>query len=183
MGQNKALMPLSGKPLIVRVLDKLSRLCDELIISANDGALYDHLGIRVVPDAVEGRGALGGIHAGLKAARNAKAIVVACDLPFLSLALLRYMAVAAQGYDVVVPRLGRYYEPLHTVYDVRCVLPIERLLSHGPRRVVHLFDQVRVCEVPEDLVRLYGAELSFFNVNTPQEWREAQRLSHRAGER
>jgi molybdopterin-guanine dinucleotide biosynthesis protein A len=177
MGQNKALMPLSGRPLISHVLDKLSRLCDELVISANDRAPYARFGVRVVRDVVEGKGALGGIHAGLKAIRNERAIVVACDLPFLSLPLLRYLVVEACGYDVVVPRLGRYYEPLHAVYDVNCIAPIERLISRGPRRIVHLFTQVRVREVTEDSVRLFGADMSFYNVNTPGEWREAQRFS------
>ena len=177
MGQNKALMQLEGQSLISRVLDKLSRLCDELIISANDVEPYADLPARVVPDIIAGMGALSGMHAGLAAMRNEKAIIVACDLPFLSLSLLRYMAVVATGYDVVVPRLGAYLEPLHAVYDVNCITPIERLVAGGPRRVVHLFDRVCAHEVTEGPVRLFGAELSFFNVNTPKEWAEAQRLS------
>ena len=182
MGQNKALMPLAGSTLISQVLDKLSRLCDELIVSANDVEPYADLRVRVVQDTIAGMGALSGIHAGLAAIRNEKAIVVACDLPFLSLSLLRYMAAVALDYDVVVPRLGKYYEPLHAVYDVKCVAPIEQLVAHGPCRVVRLFDHVRVREVTEDPVRLFGASLSFYNVNTPEEWHGAQQLSrHRDG--
>lgn len=179
MGRNKALMELDGRPLISRVLDKLSRLCDELIISANRVDLYAHLPARVVPDVLLGRGALSGIHAGLAAMHNQRALVVACDMPFLSLSLLRYMTVVAPGYDTVVPRLGRYYEPLHAVYSVECLGPIEQLVAEGPQRVVALYERVRTRTIPEDIVRLFGAELSFFNVNTVQDWVEAQRLSAR----
>ena len=179
MGRNKALMELGGKTLISRVLDKLSRLCDELIISASEVEKYAHLPARVVPDAIPGRGALSGVHTGLAAMRNERAVVVACDLPFLSLPLLRYMAAVAFGYDVVVPVVGGYYEPLHAVYGADCVGQIEQLVTEGPQRIVALYRRVRVREVTEGEVRLFGAELSFMNVNTPEDWDEAQRLSAR----
>jgi molybdopterin-guanine dinucleotide biosynthesis protein A len=179
MGRNKALMELEGRTLIDRVLDRLSRLCDELIVSANDVDPYAHLAARIVRDAIPGRGALSGIHAGLAAMRNETAVVVACDMPFLSLSLLRYMTVVAEDYDVVVPRLDRYYEPLHAVYSARCIGPIEHLVAEGPQRVVALYERVRTREITGDIVRLYGADRSFFNVNTPQDWTELQRLSAR----
>lgn len=179
MGRNKAFMELDGKPLIARVLDRLAQLCDELIISANDVELYSHLPAKVVADVIPGRGALSGIHAGLAAMRNETALVVACDMPFLNLPLLRFMTVVAQGFDVVVPRIAEYFEPLHAIYRVSCIEPIEKLVADEPRRVVDLYQNVHVREVTEDEVRLFDAELSFFNVNTPAEWAEAQRLSSR----
>jgi molybdopterin-guanine dinucleotide biosynthesis protein A len=176
MGRNKALIELDGQTLIGRTLDKLARLCDELIISANEVELYAHLPARVIADVIPGRGALSGIHASLAGMRHERAVVVACDMPFLSLPLLRFMVAVAPGYDVVVPRLGRYYEPLHAVYSASCIAPIEQLLAAGPQRIIRLFERVRVREVTEDQVHLFGAELSFVNVNTPEDWNEAQRL-------
>ena len=176
MGRNKALMLLEGQTLVARVLDRLSPLCDELIISTNDVEPYADLPVRVVPDVFPVGCALSGIHAGLVAMQNERAVVVACDMPFLSRPLLRYMTVVSSGHDVVVPRVGGFYEALHAVYSVRCVEPIARLLTEGPRRVVDFFPQVRVREVTEDEVRLFDAELSFFNVNTSEEWVEVQRL-------
>lgn len=180
MGYNKALLELDGQTLIERVLENLARLCNELIISAIDVEPYRNLDARVVPDAIRGRGALGGIHAGLDAMRNERAIVVACDMPFLRLSFLRYMVAMAQGYDVVVPRIGEYYEPLHAVYSKGCAAEIERLVAEGPRRIVALYDRVRVREVTEEQMRLFGAEYSFVNVNTPKDWAEVRRLSAHA---
>jgi molybdopterin-guanine dinucleotide biosynthesis protein A len=179
MGRNKALMELDGRTLLSRILDKLARLCDELIVSTNHVEPYRGLEARVVPDVIPGRGALGGVHAGLAAMRNERALVVACDMPFLSLSLLRFMAGVSPGYDVVVPRVGQYYEPLHAVYSAACAGPIEQLMAGGPRRIVSLYRHVRVREVTEDEVRLFGADLSFANVNTPSDWAEVQRVSAR----
>ncbi len=176
MGRNKALLELQGQTLIARVLERLSPLCDELIISANDVELYADLPAQVVPDLIPGRGALGGIHAGLATMRHGKAVVVACDMPFLSLSLLRYMVVMSSGYDVVSPRVDGFFEPLHAVYSARCVDPIAQLIAEGPRRVVDLYRQVRLREVTEADVRLFDADLSFVNVNTREEWAEVQRL-------
>jgi molybdopterin-guanine dinucleotide biosynthesis protein A len=176
MGRNKALLELDGQPLIARVLGRLALLCNELIVSANTVELYADLPARVVPDLVPGRGALGGIHAGLTAASNERAVVVACDMPLLNLRFLRYMAVVSPGYDVVVPRVGGFYEPLHAVYSARCVEPIAQLIAQGPRRVVDLYRQVRIRELTEADVHLFDAALSFVNVNTLQEWSEVQRL-------
>jgi molybdopterin-guanine dinucleotide biosynthesis protein A len=176
MGRNKALLELDGQTLISRVLERLALLCDELIVAANDVALYADLPARVVPDLIPGRGVLGGIHAGLSAASNERAVVVACDMPLLNLRLLRYMAVVSPGYDVVVPRVGGFYEPLHAVYSVRCVEPIAQLIAQGPRRVVDLYSRVCLRELTEADVRLFDASLSFVNVNTPQEWSEVQHL-------
>jgi molybdopterin-guanine dinucleotide biosynthesis protein A len=176
MGLNKALLELDGQTLIARVLDRLALLCDELIVSADAVELYADLPVQVVPDLVPGRGALGGIHAGLTAMCNDKAVVVACDMPLLSLRLLRYMVTLSPGYDVVVPRLEGFYEPLHAVYSARCVEPIARLITEGSRRIVDFYRQVRLREVTEEDVRLFDAALSFVNVNTPQDWAEVQRL-------
>lgn len=176
MGCDKAFIDLDGRPLISRILDKLARFCDELIISANQAEPFGGLPARVVPDVIPERGALSGIHAGLKAMRNERAVVVACDMPFLSLSLLRFMAAISPGYDAVVPRIGKYYEPLHAVYSADCVGPIQELVAAGPRRIVSLYDRVVVREVTEDEVRLFGASLSFVNVNTPEDWENVERL-------
>jgi molybdopterin-guanine dinucleotide biosynthesis protein A len=179
IGRDKALLELEGRTLITHVLDRLSPLCGELIISTNAGELYTHLPARIIPDVIPGRGALSGIHAGLAAMRNERAIVVACDMPFLNLPFLRYMVSIAPGYDVVVPRPGRDYEPLHAVYAASCVEPIAQLVAEGPRRIVELYQRVQVREVTAGEVRLFDADLSFFNVNTPEEWARARRLAAR----
>ncbi|RME08873.1 MAG: molybdopterin-guanine dinucleotide biosynthesis protein MobB, partial [Anaerolineae bacterium] len=61
MGQDKALMPFLGEPLVRRVLRRLRPLADELLITTNNPQDYPPLGVRLVPDVIPDRGALGGL--------------------------------------------------------------------------------------------------------------------------
>jgi molybdopterin-guanine dinucleotide biosynthesis protein A len=96
-------------------------------------------------------------------------------MPFLNPALLRFMISQRAGYDVVIPRIGEYYEPLHAVYARRCLPTIERSILSGQRRVRAAYAQARVRTVERDEIAIYDpGHLSFFNVNTPD---DLERLS------
>jgi len=90
---------LDGQPLVVRTIDRLAALSDDLLVVTNEAARFESLGlpVRLVPDQRPGEGALMGIYSGLRVARHPHALVVACDMPLLSLPLLRYMLPLANG--------------------------------------------------------------------------------------
>ena len=92
MGRNKALMTLAGRRLVDRVLAVLSSVLDDLLMVTGSPELYADLGVRMVPDVVAGKGALGGIHSALHHAAAPHCLVVACDMPFLNAEFLRYIA-------------------------------------------------------------------------------------------
>jgi molybdopterin-guanine dinucleotide biosynthesis protein A len=180
LGQDKAFMILDGQPLLVRVLDRLAAISDDPIVVANDPGRYAHLqkGVRLVCDERPGVGSLMGIFSGLRVARHRYALVVACDMPFLNVPLLRHLLSLAPGYDVVVPRLGDEVEPLHAVYGQSCLPAIEQVLAQGRRRIIAFFDQVRVRHVPQGEIDSFDPEhLSFVNVNTPEDWERVQTLA------
>ena len=58
MGEDKALKPFLGHPLIQRVIDRVSSIADEIIVTTNQPADYGFLHLRLVPDLVAGRGAV-----------------------------------------------------------------------------------------------------------------------------
>jgi molybdopterin-guanine dinucleotide biosynthesis protein A len=179
LGKDKSLLPVDGEPLLTRVVRQLSALSEDLIVVTNDRAHYDALALpaRLIQDEKPGVGALMGLYSGLKAARHSYALVVACDMPFLNLALLRYMVHLAQDYDVVVPREDEYVEPLHAVYGKDCLPAMEWRLAQGRRRIVSFFDAVRVRYVEKSEVdRFDPLHLSFVNVNTPEDWAKTQKL-------
>jgi molybdopterin-guanine dinucleotide biosynthesis protein A len=179
LGVDKSLLLLEGRPLLVRTLDRLAPISEDLIVVTNHPRRYEHLGLaaRLVPDERPGVGSLMGIYSGLKAAHHGHALVVACDMPFLSLPLLRHLLALAPGYDVVIPRLGDDVEPLHAVYGKACLPAMERVLAQGRRRIVAFFDDVRVRYVTAaEIAPLDPQHLSFVNVNTPQDWEQVQAL-------
>jgi molybdopterin-guanine dinucleotide biosynthesis protein A len=153
-----------------------------IAVTQDTGATSDtkhlaDLGLPTVTDVYPGVGTLGGLHAGLSAIETEYGLVVGCDMPFLNADLIGYMISQAPGYDVVMPRVGRYYEPLHAVYARRCVSGIERTILAGQRRILHALAGKRIRYIEEaEIERFDPDHLSFFNVNTPEELERARTL-------
>src|SRR5712692_8592008 len=104
MGRDKAFIDFEGAPIVRHVLDRIKKLCAEVIIVTNNADAYTQFGTRIVGDVYAGKGSLGGIFSGLQSAREEYALAVACDMPFLNEGLLRYMISLAPKFDVVIPR-------------------------------------------------------------------------------
>ncbi len=176
LGRDKAAEPFGDETLLHRVVRRASAAVgsyDVVIVVANTGqserapADIPH---RLVLDALPGSGTLGGIHTGLQAARNEWALVVACDMPFLSAPLLRYMTGLQDGVDVVVPIIDGRPEPTHALYSRRCIPAISQRLQAGQLKASGFLDSVRVRYVDEGEARRFDPELlSFFNVNRPED--------------
>ncbi|HEX5499824.1 MAG TPA: molybdenum cofactor guanylyltransferase [Thermomicrobiales bacterium] len=187
MGVDKALLSLTdgGPPLLQLVLERTRPLTDDCFVVAAERPTYTRFGARVVPDLRPGLGALGGIATAIAAARHEHVLVVACDMPLLSLPLLWHMRAMERDYDVLIPALpgesrqGRkvVYQTLHAIYSRNCLAPIERRLDAGRLQVIGFFDEARVREVDEATVRRFDPELhSFVNANTPAAAEAARRL-------
>lgn len=189
LGQNKALVRVAGCSLIERVVDALRPLVSDLVLVAQSGCTvpagcsasgtesFADLGLPMVSDVYPGVGTLGGLHAGLGAIHTEYGLVVGCDMPFLNTDLLCYMVSQACGYDVVMPRIGKYHEPLHALYSRRCVPAMERSIQSGRRRILHALSGARIRYIEEaEIDRFDPDHLSFFNVNTPEELERARSL-------
>ena len=179
MGRDKAFLELDGKPLIAHVIERLARVCADVLVVAGDVQPYAGLGARLVEDRFRNVGVLGGLHAGLEAAAHELALAVGCDMPFLRPELLKAFASWAEGFDVVVLRQGEQIEPLHGAYRRTCLPAIEGAICAGERRIISFFPHVRVRYVtPEDVAPFDPGLRSFRNVNTPEEWESVQVERH-----
>ncbi len=170
LGRNKALEKIDHQTLIQRSVSSLLFLNTEIIVVTGphntDLGLENFSDARMVIDAFPGRGPLVGIYTGLLNSRSDKNLVVACDMPFLNAALLRYMGEVSAGFDAVVPRIGREVEPLHAIYSKTCLIEAKYLLDEGIYSVTELFKRVRVRYVEADEINRFDPEhLSFFNIN------------------
>ena len=181
LGRNKALETIDSRQLLRWVLSRLSFLNSDFIIvtaaTQPSPELIDYPGLRVVTDIYPDKGPLGGICTGLATSDSMYNLVVACDMPFLNQALLRYMVGLAADFDLVVPRWDGLVEPLHAVYSRDCLAPIEGMIEQGILSVTRLFDRVRVRYVEaEEIDRFDPERLSFFNVNTRADLKRAEQL-------
>jgi len=177
LGQDKSLLLIDGQPLLARIVDTMRTLSDDLVVVTNDPERYAPyaLPVRMVPDVRPGVGALMGLYSGLRAVRGEYGLVVGCDMPFLSLPLLRHLVSLAPGADVVIPRMDGKVEPLHAVYSQDCLPPMSRSLEQGHRQIISFFDEVRVRYVEKPEIDRFDPEhLSFLNVNTSQDWERVQ---------
>ena len=182
MGRSKATVPFAGRPLICRLVERLSPAADELVITTNEpenlaflDEMYPDLHIRLVRDAFDFRGALPGLYTALTAAQNPFVGVVACDMVFASaaLAIAEAQAMRESGASVVVPVNKHGFEPFHAMYRKDACLPsIERALDRGEKRAQGFFDDesVVIREFTQDEV-LAAEPMGgcFINANTPDE--------------
>jgi len=182
LGRDKVQETVGDSNLLQRVLSQLASFNSDIIIVTADKKSLPHFNgyqrSRIVTDTYPGKGVLGGIYTGLAISNSRYNLVVACDMPFLNQALLRYMIQLSAGFDLVVPRLGGMVEPLHAVYAKSCLAPIERLLKRGSLEVRALFELVKVRYVEaEEIDRFDPKHLSFFNINTEADLEKAQQLA------
>ena len=181
MGEDKALKTFLGRPLIQRVIERLSHIADELIVTTNRPDDYGFLNLRLAPDLKPGRGALGGLYTAIASAAHPIVAVVACDMPFASGALLKAASrlLVEEEADVVIARSEQGYEPLHAVYRREPCLPaIEAAIDADQWKVIAWFPQVKVRVLTAEESKRYDTlGLAFWNVNTPEEFAEAENIA------
>ncbi len=178
MGQDKALMPFLGRPLIQRILERLTPMAEQVILSTNRPEDYAFLGLPAYPDLLPERGALGGLYTMLSAAQHGIVAAVACDMPFANPELFQYerLLLSSSGADVVIPTTVEGLEPMHAVYRREACLPVVRsALEAGKLKMISWLPEVRVRIVqPEEIAHFDPDGLAFWNLNTPEEFRQAE---------
>ena len=183
MGEDKALKPFLGRPLIQRVVERLAPIADEVIVTTNRPEDYSFLNLRLYPDLKPGRGALGGLHTAIASASHPVVAVVACDMPFASATLIEAASnlLLEEDADVVIARTEEGYEPIHAVYRRETCLPaIEAAIEADQWKVIAWFPQVTVRVLTSSEIKRYDSTgLAFWNVNTPEEFLEAEKIAHK----
>ena len=184
LGREKALEPVNNKRLIDRVISVICSICSEIIVVTNQEQykrlVKANLRVKIEVDLVPGKSSLGGIYTGLAYTNTMYNLIVGCDMPFLNHALLSYLVQNAPGYDAVVPRVGKFLEPLHAVYTKNCMTAAEKFIAENTLSVNRIFKYVKTRYVDKDEVDLFDPDhLSFFNINTENELVEAERISKR----
>ena len=181
MGEDKALKPFLGRPLIQRVVERLSPIADELIVTTNRPDDYSFLHLRLVSDLKPGRGALGGLYTAIASATHPIVAVVACDMPFANTKLIEGMSrlLVEHEADVVIAKSEEGYEPLHAVYRRETCLPaIESAIEADQWKVIAWFPEVKVRVLASDEIKSYDPSgLAFWNVNTPEEFAKAEEIA------
>jgi len=171
MGVPKVELRLGGKLFIEHIHECLGSHFDETIIVG--GAPRDiPAELRQVPDLFPARTPLVGIYSGLAAAQSSRCFVLACDMPMMSLNLVKLMAAHSPEADGTVPMIGGYLEPLCAFYHKRAAAALHAALDLGVRKVTTGIERLNLVVIPEVLLRTVDPDLrSFTNVNSPEDLR------------
>jgi molybdopterin-guanine dinucleotide biosynthesis protein A len=177
LGRDKALEKIGGVYLIKRVIDSLSQLGDDIIVVTAAPNQLSDLNVEKVIDTYPRTGAKVGLCTGLNASLSFYSLVVACDMPFLNIDLLRYLLDSASGFDAVIPRIGDNIEPLHAVYSKNCIPILEEQISKGKLKISDLFSEIKVRYVEAEEIERYDPQhLSLFNINSEADLKRAKTI-------
>jgi molybdopterin-guanine dinucleotide biosynthesis protein A len=172
MRRDKAALPYRGVTQLERAHALASRHLAEVFVSVRPSQTGDpaRAAHRLIIDSVAGEGPIVGIRSALAAHPQCAWLVIACDLPFLSDAVLEQLlrerdpALLATAYRSAHDGLP---EPLCTIWEPAAAAALERHQADGgkcPRKFL-IRSPVKLLE-PRD-----GRALD--NVNTPEEYAEA----------
>src|SRR5580692_8409206 len=182
-GGDKALIAIGGVTILERVLARLAPACTAIVLNANgDPARFARFGLPVIADSVpDFAGPLAGILAGLDwAAAHAPGTAWVAsapgDCPFLPADLVpRLHAVReAAGKPLACARSGDWRHPVAGLWPVALREDLRRALHDEGLHKIEVWTArhgVAIAEWPAT------PRDPFFNVNTPEDAAEAERLA------
>ena len=182
-GGDKTRIRIGGKTILERVLARLKPQCAAVILNANgDPARFADTGLPVVPDTVpDFAGPLAGILAGLDwAAAHVPAIAdvvsVPGDCPFLPGDLVARLSAARQAADVPLAcaRSGDWRHPVVGLWPVALREDLRKALVEENMHKIETWTArhgIAIGDWPATPVD------PFFNVNTPADAAEAERIA------
>lgn len=182
-GRDKALVEFQGTSMLERTIELLRRVTEEAAVVAAAGK-YAAAGARMVEDRWPGEGPLGGIVTALldAASQSAKpdwALIVSCDMPFLTEDWLRFLTerAAKSRAEVVAANSAKGPEPLCACWKVAARRRLEKEFLGGTRKITQAMQAIRTEMLDEQVwTRFDNAGRLFRNMNTAADYEEARRM-------
>lgn len=178
MGQDKASLLLGERTLLQSVIATMQPLFAEVIISVRQPR--PEIALPQVCDNPLHAGPLAGLVAGLERATTPWVFAVACDMPFITPAVIEYLARQRADRQAVVPIVQGYPQPLAAFYAASCLAvardclngsgkhSLRALLKHLQVRYVNEAEMLEADPDPSTTFKTKGLA-NFFDLDTPQD--------------
>ncbi|WP_141430925.1 molybdenum cofactor guanylyltransferase [Bacillus sp. 03113] len=177
MGKNKALLELrNGMTVIESIIEELSSLSEHVVIVTNQPEEYRFLQLPLIKDTWSEIGPLGGIHAGLRESPTSRNLIVACDMPFPSAEIGKYLLLQLDHVQAAVPQINEYTHPLFAAYRKDILSVIEEVVKENKRSMKQLLQKIQhklVTETELERLGIQRIEKYFFNMNNPTDYQNA----------
>jgi len=164
MGQDKGLFEMAGKPMIQHVIDHIEPLCDQILISANMEE-YKRFGYPVDKDDIKDIGPVGGIISCLPHAKNEKCVIISCDLPFVSTEMLKKLIILSSTYEITIPRIDEYLQPLCGIYVKKIFQKVKCLVQEGQFSIQNIVQQFDLNIVDQSDLKNIDVQSELRNIN------------------
>jgi molybdopterin-guanine dinucleotide biosynthesis protein A len=198
-GTDKALVRLGGKSMLQRTGELLAKVTGNVTIVTGEGKYSDAPWPRIA-DRWPGEGPLGGILTALHHLRATEsagqkrdedcdlcpfALILSCDMPFLTAEFLRFLTDRALASEaaVIVPEVSKRLEPLCACWCSVATEAVQVAFDGGCRRVSEAMKQVSMEVLDEGGWKRFDTDgRLFWNMNTLDDYEEARRvMEERAG--
>ncbi len=178
MGVEKAFLKVCGQRIIDRVYASLKPITPHIIIVTNRPLLYQQFPARIVTDLIPHQGPLGGILTGLFYTTSFPALVLACDLPFVTTKFLEFLiSYWDERLDALIPKTPDGHQPLCAIYGKGAMPVLEAQLKRGDLRLYQALRRLKKQYLlPETIAQIDPGGRTFFNLNTPSDFLMAQKL-------
>ena len=182
-GQDKALAVFNGKAMLLQMCELIHGVVTRDVFVVGATSKYGQIGFECVADRWPGEGPLGGIVTAVleTAEKNQRCewnLIVGCDMPFLNEGILVYCVDRAKRSraDVVVPRSPQGWEPLCACWRTSTATQLRSAFGEGVRKVTDAMKRLQTEVIDEaEWKRFDTAGRLFWNMNTPADYREAQK--------
>lgn len=166
MGQDKAFLDIDGKPLIKRSIEKLSQLFSHIMISTDKPDKVNDIGTKTFKDVFDINCPLNGIYSILLKSPKQYNFIIACDMPYINLELIKFLASKIDGQDAVVPESSNGIEPLYAIYSKSCLDIIRKSIKSRRLKATGFYSlcKVKIVKINEDEWSISGGS-PFTNIN------------------
>jgi len=185
-GRDKGLVVLAGKPLILHVIDRVSKVADEVLVVVSSEEQKNKFETileekaNLVIDKDDSHSPLVGAITGFKSANAEYSLLLPCDTPLVSTQTVQFLLDMCTNRSAAIPRWpSGYIEPLQAVYRTKSALTAAKTaLKQGKMNMRSMIANLRGVRYVSTMVleQLEPDLLTFFNVNTPQDLKKAESI-------
>lgn len=165
MGTDKGLLTVSGKRMVQHIIDTVLPLTSNISIVSNNKA-YESFGYPVIHDLIKDKGPVGGIYSALSDSAVDLNLILSCDTPFVSQALIKKLINYCKDVDVCIPSFNGRIHPIIGVYRKRNTKFYKNGIDEGQLKLMALNEKLNTLILNTDAE---FKEKEFVNFNTKKE--------------
>ncbi|MDH7444166.1 molybdenum cofactor guanylyltransferase [Aquimarina sp. 2201CG14-23] len=165
MGQDKGLKLHKGIPFIQHIIKALEVVTSKILIITGNKE-YTQFGYPCIQDIIPNQGPIGGIYTGLKHTQTEKNLVLSCDVPFITVPVLKNLIANDESdYNVIT------YEdiPLITLYNKSVAINFLESIEKKRLSLRKTLSTLKVKSIPVDQKIVPFVH----NINTQQQYKNA----------